>query len=65
MPLANYDPIRNGLRNLKAEARPVHPVNQAQRQVLHFISFDVHLLALDCFVISPHLRSQAQNNSYE
>lgn len=34
MPLANYDPIRNGLRNLKAEARSVHPVEQAQRTVL-------------------------------
>lgn len=45
MPLANYDPIKNGLRNLKAEARPVHPVDQAQRQVLHHITFDVDLLA--------------------
>eukprot|EP00892_Ulva_mutabilis_P012881 jgi/Ulvmu1/9966/UM059_0015.1 len=32
MPLENYDPIRNGLRNLKAEAKSIHPVQQAQRK---------------------------------
>lgn len=34
MPNADYKPIRDGVVNMKAEAKPAHPVEQIQQQVL-------------------------------
>ena len=47
MPLANYDPIRNGLRNLKADASSVHPIEQAQRKVKRRMALSMHLYPHD------------------
>lgn len=33
MPMADYKPMRDGMRNMKAEAAPAHPVEEMQRQV--------------------------------